>query len=215
MAARVLWFLAFASMLVAYVDSIALTRMRTTRAATSARLRLALAEAAIVAGAIVLHVRLGEAGRLADPPSEALAWIGGALAIASASLAIAGKRALGRWFTVTANLAIKEGHVLITSGPYRWVRHPIYLAAVSLSLATALVWNSWAFLGMTVALLGAVGLQLRREERVMIEGFGASYEDYRDRVPGVFPWPRPGVPRPGVPRAGERRAGERPPATRR
>lgn len=189
MAERILWMIALAAFLLVYADSIALTRTRSARAATRARIWLAASELLVVAAAVLLHRWGGRAWRIADPPIPAIGLIGAVLALGASALAIAGKLTLGRWFTT--NLAIKEGHALITRGPYRWVRHPIYLGVVLLCLATGLVWNGWAYIGMAVGICLLVWSQLRREERLLVEAFGPAYEDYRRRVPALFPLPRP------------------------
>ena len=123
-------------------------------------------------------------------PGDALDWalavVAVLLAAGSAWMMVASERALGRQFAYQARLV--EGHQLVTSGPYRFVRHPIYTALFGLVLATALVWSRWvaipAFLPLFVA--GTL-LRVRSEERLLRDAFGPRFDDYARRVPAVIP----------------------------
>lgn len=93
---------------------------------------------------------------------------------------------LGRNFSRT--LDIQEGHALVTRGPYRFVRHPMYAAIWLFVIAQALLLPNWV-----AALSGVAGfapmyfLRVPREERLMSEQFGSQYEDYQRRTPRLFP----------------------------
>jgi len=86
--------------------------------------------------------------------------------------------------------ALDQGHVLATKGPFRFVRHPIYLGLNLLALGTA-VWVptgiQWA--SVILMFLGSE-IRARTEERLLIRVFGAAYEDYRSRtrrfIPGIY-----------------------------
>jgi protein-S-isoprenylcysteine O-methyltransferase Ste14 len=84
---------------------------------------------------------------------------------------------------------IKADHQLVTSGPYRLIRHPIYTAILALAGGTAIV---------SAQLRGALGFavfafvywrKLRLEEAMLAETFGAEWSSYRQRswalVPGL------------------------------
>ncbi len=78
---------------------------------------------------------------------------------------------------------------LLVRGPYRWVRHPLYSCTILLiwsspvlstdRLLFNLLWTAWI----------AVGACL--EERDLMSDFGATYQDYRQRVPMLVPWRGP------------------------
>ena len=108
------------------------------------------------------------------------------LAAASAAIMIAAERTLGRQFAYQARLV--GGHRLITSGPYRWVRHPIYTGLYGLALATALVRGNWLLIPIFTAVF-AVGtaMRVRSEERLLRDEFGPEFEEYARRVPAVIP----------------------------
>ena len=106
--------------------------------------------------------------------------------------------AAGLLFTVWARLhigmnwsgivTIKEGHELITSGPYAFVRHPIY-AGVLLALAgSALANGQWRGILALVIAFGALWRKLRLEERWMQEQFGEAYRAYSRRTPALIPF---------------------------
>ena len=82
---------------------------------------------------------------------------------------------------------LKEGCVLITTGPYRFVRHPMYTSVllISLSLAVAtptyLEWSSLILLGVVLALKSV------REERLWCEG-SAQYQEYMKNTKSFIPF---------------------------
>jgi protein-S-isoprenylcysteine O-methyltransferase Ste14 len=88
---------------------------------------------------------------------------------------------------ISPTQATREGHQLVTHGPYRWVRHPLYsagfLLAVCLTLMTALWW-------LGVAMLLPLALLFRRtakEEANLINTFGDAYREYMRRTGRFFP----------------------------
>jgi protein-S-isoprenylcysteine O-methyltransferase Ste14 len=108
------------------------------------------------------------------------------LAAVSAWFMIAAQRALGRQFAYQSRLV--EGHRLITAGPYRLVRHPIYTGLYGLALATALAYSRWIAIPLfTVLYAVGTAIRVRSEERLLRAQFGAEFEAYAARVPAVVP----------------------------
>ncbi len=112
-------------------------------------------------------------------------WAGASLTLAGLFFAVWARRHLGtNW---SRSVTLKKGHELITSGPYRMVRHPIYtgLLAGFLGMAVAIgqVRGVLAFL----LVLAALWMKWRLEEQWMREEFGQTYADYARRVPAVAP----------------------------
>jgi len=109
-----------------------------------------------------------------------------AIAVWSVWLVLAAVRTLGRQWKVVAGLV--EGHQLITAGPYRIVRHPIYTGMLGMMLATGLVVSVWYALPIALA-LGWTGtvIRVRSEERLLREAFGERYAEYAKKVPALFP----------------------------
>ncbi len=95
-------------------------------------------------------------------------------------------RALGKQWSLAAR--VLEGHELITAGPFRVVRHPIYTGMMGLMLATGLALGTWQGL-IAASLLYVLGTTVRisSEERLMRAQFGRAYEEYASRVPALFP----------------------------
>ena len=84
----------------------------------------------------------------------------------------------------------KEGHVVIQTGPYRLVRHPIYTGML------VAIWALGIQLGAGVGLVGAAlmtfgfWMKARLEERFLSAELGPAYADYRRRTPMLAPfWP--------------------------
>jgi protein-S-isoprenylcysteine O-methyltransferase Ste14 len=112
------------------------------------------------------------------PPSAVVSGV--ALAVVSAAL-IAWAMHSNRFFSSVVRIQKDRGHVVITSGPYRFVRHPAYTGMSAFTLATPLILNSrWAF--VPAALTAAVtALRTLLEDRTLqreLEG----YSDYARRV---------------------------------
>ena len=96
---------------------------------------------------------------------------------------------LGRLFTV--NVAIREGHQLIESGPYHYVRHPSYTAILLFHLGSALcLCNFLSLVVLTVPTIAALLNRVRIEEDVLLSGLGDTYRDYMTRtkrlIPGLY-----------------------------
>jgi protein-S-isoprenylcysteine O-methyltransferase Ste14 len=93
---------------------------------------------------------------------------------------------LGRHFSTT--LVIKEGHTLVTSGPYHWVRHPMY-AALSLTFGGFFLLSANWFVGGTAALVYGAVMVVRtpEEERMLLQQFGDEYRSYTERTGRFLP----------------------------
>lgn len=99
-------------------------------------------------------------------------------------------RALGRFWSMQVEL--RRDQPLVTSGPYGWVRHPIYLAACfEMAAVLILCASPWALAAALVLFVPALAWRLRVEERAMREHFGPAYQAYAAQVPALLPWPRP------------------------
>ena len=123
---------------------------------------------------------------MSKPLEVGLAIVTVGLAVTSIWLVMVAVRTLGKEWSVTARLV--EGHKLITSGPYRRVRNPIYTAMFGMLLATGLAISHWLALPVAVVVF-AIGTHLRiqSEEKLLREAFGPEFESYAHNVPAVLP----------------------------
>lgn len=111
--------------------------------------------------------------------------IGLALAILGAALAICSRAMLGRNWSATVQL--KHGHELITSGPYRFVRHPIYTGLLSLFLGNAVMVGDWRGLLAVAVVFLSFWRKFRLEEVWLAEYFGEPYRLYQVRTKALIP----------------------------
>jgi protein-S-isoprenylcysteine O-methyltransferase Ste14 len=117
-------------------------------------------------------------------PEKATAHLGGLYAInlvliLSGLLNLVGLYALRKSFAIMA-----EARVLVRSGPYRWVRHPMYLAHFIIFLCVMLLRFQPLALGLYMVFVAGQVLRARIEERKLLETF-PQYAEYRSRT-GMF-----------------------------
>jgi protein-S-isoprenylcysteine O-methyltransferase len=81
-----------------------------------------------------------------------------------------------------------EGHKLATTGPYRFVRHPIYTGMFGMLVATGLAISHWLALlvAIFIFLAGSV-IRVRSEEKLLREAFGSDFDAYARRVSTILP----------------------------
>ena len=94
---------------------------------------------------------------------------------------------LGIWFST--KFAIKKGHQIITSGPYKIVRHPIYLGG------TLAIWGFTLALDSLITLIILAipfplifYLNSKAEERLFLKEMPTEYQKYQEEVPRLFPF---------------------------
>jgi protein-S-isoprenylcysteine O-methyltransferase Ste14 len=111
------------------------------------------------------------------------------LLVVSLVLTLGALRRLGKQWSLSAR--VLDEHDLITTGPYRWVRHPIYTGLLGMLIATGLAFSPLVALaiGVVVYVAGTL-VRTRAEERLLRETFGERYDEYARRVPALLPrWP--------------------------
>ncbi len=102
-------------------------------------------------------------------------------------------RSLGHNFSTT--LTINKKQTLVTRGPYRWVRHPMYTSFLLLWTGFLLLSANW-FIGLTgiLGFLWAIVIRTPKEEQMMIDRFGNEYLAYMQRTGRYLPrWSRKAV----------------------
>jgi protein-S-isoprenylcysteine O-methyltransferase Ste14 len=112
--------------------------------------------------------------------------VGLALVMLGLAFTVWARLHLGRNWSGTVTL--KEGHELIRSGPYAYVRHPIYTGLLVALLGSAVAGGELrAMIGLSVV-AGAFIRKLRIEERFMREIFPGQYQRYCAQVPALVPF---------------------------
>lgn len=95
-------------------------------------------------------------------------------------------RTLGRFFT--AAVRTQAGQALVTTGPYRWVRHPSYLGAWLVVMGLGLLFEASWGLALAGGMMGvAYWYRIRAEEGALEQVFGEAYRAYRRRVKALLP----------------------------
>jgi protein-S-isoprenylcysteine O-methyltransferase Ste14 len=112
-----------------------------------------------------------------------VSWIAGMAVLLWAS------RVMGRHLAIDG---LAEDHELVTHGPYRYIRHPVYAAFAATAIGTALVFRSYVVLGLSALVVIACRWWARAEEALLAspEGFGEAYGTYAARTGRFLPRPR-------------------------
>lgn len=88
---------------------------------------------------------------------------------------------------LTDTVAVRAEATLVTSGPYRWVRHPYYVVAALLMAAVTVLTANWLIGLSSLIVLGLLILRTPKEEQKLIERFGEQYRDYMKRTGRFVP----------------------------
>ena len=117
---------------------------------------------------------------------DPLKWIGVAVCAAGLGFAIWARVHLGAYWS--GRVALKEAHQVIRSGPYAWVRHPIYSGFIVGFLGAAIASGTVGALASTLAVAIAYLVKIRREEQMLaaLEGYGEYRKSVRAVIPFVF-----------------------------
>jgi protein-S-isoprenylcysteine O-methyltransferase len=111
--------------------------------------------------------------------------VGLVIGLAGAALLVWASILLGRFLVHEA--AVREDHTLIESGPYRFVRHPVYAGYLALLLGSGVAsLNVCLWLLWPISLLGIL-TQAASEEKLLEERFGQDYKRYVRRTGRLVP----------------------------
>lgn len=117
------------------------------------------------------------------PASDVLGW--GAIPLLAAAFWLFwySHSTIGHYWSIQVRL--KAEHQLVTRGPYRYIRHPLYTALFLGYLGTLLAQQSWMLLAWFPVFVASYLLFATEEENVMEDAFGETYRAYRRRT-GMF-----------------------------
>lgn len=120
------------------------------------------------------------------PPAEWEFWVGAAVAATGLLFTVWARIHLGRnWSGI---VTIKENHELVVSGPYAFVRHPIYSGLLLAFVGSALSLGEWRGVLAVLIVVLALWRKLRHEEGWMREQFGEQYVAYSRCVTALIPF---------------------------
>ncbi len=87
---------------------------------------------------------------------------------------------------ITPTVGTREDHELVTSGPYRWVRHPLYSMGTTFFVSLSVLAANW-FMGLvSLSALLMLLARLPKEEAKLIERFGDEYREYNEAHRALF-----------------------------
>lgn len=118
--------------------------------------------------------------------NAAVAWLGVFVTAAGHAFSIWARIHLGKYWSGT--VALKYEHKIIDTGPYAFVRHPIYTGLLTSALGSAMATGTKeAFAGFAIMILGYI-VKWKREEKLMLQEFGLAYADYMKRTKTIIPY---------------------------
>jgi protein-S-isoprenylcysteine O-methyltransferase Ste14 len=128
-----------------------------------------------------------------DPLTRRIVPVGPAVDVVAAGLCAGGlilaiwaRRVIGpNWSGI---VTLKRDHELVTGGPYRYVRHPIYSAILMMFLGTALAVGRLGGCIGFVLCVASFWIKLRQEEALMMRHFPGEYPAYHARVKALIPF---------------------------
>ena len=116
-------------------------------------------------------------------------YAGLAIAVASAVFSAWAMWSLGKSYGIRMDLF--EGHRLVTDGPYRLTRHPMYLGIVLFHMGATIAMESLALLVITlVYVIPFTAIRIRAEDSILAAGFGDEFRAFSGRVPAFVPFAR-------------------------
>src|SRR5579864_582841 len=120
------------------------------------------------------------------PPGLLPFWVGAAVTVGGLLFAVWAREHLGRnW---SRSVTIKQGHELITTGPYAVVRHPIYTGILAGLLGMAIAISQVRGFIVVVLIFGVFWVKFRMEEEWMRSQFGETYATYAQRTAALVPY---------------------------
>lgn len=135
--------------------------------------------------AVIVLIRVLPSSAVLSVHSRALGWVGAAVFVAGLGVAVWARVYLGRNWGMP--MTVRAEPELVTRGPYRFVRHPIYTGLLLGVLGTSLATNG---LGLVVTALLTVYFYFVAtvEERNMTEVFPTAYPEYRAHTKKLIPF---------------------------
>jgi protein-S-isoprenylcysteine O-methyltransferase Ste14 len=140
---------------------------------------------AMMAGLIAFIIRPSSMAWSSVPLPVWMRWMGVALGVIAGLLLTWTLQSLGK--NLTDTVVTRREHTLVTTGPYRGIRHPFYASVGLAVVANALTAANW-FLFVTGSLVFALlVIRCAKEEQNLVARFGDQYRDYMLRTGRFLP----------------------------
>jgi protein-S-isoprenylcysteine O-methyltransferase Ste14 len=120
------------------------------------------------------------------PPGPGADWAGVAIVAFGLGFSVWARVVLGgNW---SATVTLKQDHEMVRTGPYRYLRHPIYTGLLLALAGSALALGEWRGVLAVAIAAAALWRKLRLEERWLTEEFGSHYAEYRRATWALIPF---------------------------
>lgn len=146
---------------------------------------LRLAGLALFATTLFYLLRPAAVAFASLPLAEWLRWSGAGFGASGVALLYATLTNLGKNLTDTVSL--RDAATLVTTGPYRWVRHPFYVSAALLMLGVSLLTANWLIAACGAVVIMMLVIRTPKEEQKLVERFGNAYRQYMATTGRFFP----------------------------
>lgn len=94
-------------------------------------------------------------------------------------------RSLGS--NITDTVVTREEHTMVTHGPYRWIRHPLYTSVGLMTVAIPVITANWFLLATGIVVFSLLVVRTRIEEAHLVARFGDGYRIYMERTGRFVP----------------------------
>lgn len=120
------------------------------------------------------------------PLTTGIRWLGAGIIFTGDLLFIWSHKSLGKnWSPI---LEIRKGHTLVTDGPYRFIRHPMYAAILLIGIGVSFLSANWIVtLSYMLPVICLYMVRVSDEEKMMAEQFGNEYREYIKRTGRLIP----------------------------
>jgi len=112
-------------------------------------------------------------------------WLGVAIGVLCVAMIYWLFSSIGSGISPTS--ATRKQHTLVTSGPYRWARHPLYTVGSSMFIAFGMMADNWFIAALGVLAFIAMATRTPKEEANLIEKFGDEYREYMKHTGRYLP----------------------------
>jgi protein-S-isoprenylcysteine O-methyltransferase Ste14 len=117
------------------------------------------------------------------PPG--IRWLGVGVGVACTALIYWLFSSIGGGITPTG--ATRREHALVTSGPYRWVRHPLYTVGSTFVVSVGIMADNWFIAALGILAFVLMAARTPMEEANLLARFGDEYRRYMERTGRFLP----------------------------